>query len=233
VKRSVKIAIITMGALPALISTSLAVIYFSPDSRQAFLGSRTYEILADSFNDLRPYANFSNSASCVEDLKSLMIEFEPVGQMRNRSCVVRHGVRIARIGDTIISPNAVMTCSLAKSLLTWEREVQNTAQEVLGVRISEIRHVGTYNCRDLRTMPRIRSEHAYANAIDIVSFSSTEGKRYAVRGGWHGNSAVSLFLKSIAAKACQLFSVTLTPNSNPAHADHFHLDNGLFMGGDC
>jgi len=233
VKRPAKIAILMLGAVAALVSFALTLMYFSPDARQTFLRSDVYETLAGSFNKLRPYANIGNSASCIENLKSLSIEFKPVAEIRDRSCIVKHGVRIARIGDAIISPNAVVTCSLATSLLAWEKEVQNTAHEVLGVRISEIKHVGTYSCREIRTMPKILSEHAYANAIDIVSFRSEDGTRYAVKRDWQRDHKVSAFLKGIAVKACQSFSLTLTPNSNRAHADHFHLDNGLYMGGDC
>jgi hypothetical protein len=73
-----------------------------------------------------------------------------------------------------------------------------------------------------------RSQHATANAIDVAAFTLEDGRKISVRRNWHGNSPESRFLRSVHDGACRYFRVTLGPAYNAAHADHFHLDRGIF-----
>ena len=41
---------------------------------------------------------------------------------------------------------------------------------------------------------------------------------------WDDEGARGAFLKQVRDGACALFATTLSPDYNPAHADHFHLD---------
>jgi len=208
------------------------VLYFSHSARQKFLGGTVYAGIAYGYNELRPYANFGNTASCIEDLKTQALEFSPVTKFRTQSCVVEHGIHITLIGEAMLFPPAITTCSLAKSLIAWEKQIQNSARKLLNGKIKKIHHIGTYNCRS-GPMPKVLSEHAYANAIDVTGITTDAEIFISIRDDWHGDAKEALFVRAIATNACQPFSLVLTPNSNEAHADHIHLDNGLYLGGDC
>ena len=43
---------------------------------------------------------------------------------------------------------------------------------------------------------------------------------------WGKRGKEAKFLKRVHAGACDLFSVTLGPEYNAAHKDHFHMDMG-------
>ncbi|MNU06001.1 hypothetical protein D3C72_2510190 [compost metagenome] len=45
-------------------------------------------------------------------------------------------------------------------------------------------------------------------------------------GDWTGEGEKARFLRLVRASACEHFSVTLGPDYNAAHRDHFHLDMG-------
>jgi hypothetical protein len=45
---------------------------------------------------------------------------------------------------------------------------------------------------------------------------------------WSGEGKEALFLRRVRDAACDSFNVTLGPDYNAAHRDHFHLDMGLF-----
>jgi hypothetical protein len=67
------------------------------------------------------------------------------------------------------------------------------------------------------------SEHAFGNAIDIGGFRLADGRWVRVTS-WRNGGAEQAFLREVAQGACRHFTVVLTPESDTAHQDHFHLD---------
>jgi hypothetical protein len=199
--------------------------------RQQMFDSKIYAALAYISNEIRPYLHIGNSGNCIKNLKSLDIEFVPVPDTRFGSCLVEHAGIVSRIGNITLSAKAVMTCSLAKSLTEWERIIQQQAIEILGTRVDKIGHLGTYNCRSLRSIPKILSEHAYANGIDIKYLQLSTGDKISIQRDWNKNSKKAKFLHAAANSACGIFSLALTPNSNASHSNHFHFDNGISLFG--
>lgn len=122
------------------------------------------------------------------------------------------------------------TCPLLATLLVWERQVvQPAAARHFGVGVVAIDHVGTYACRAVNTgSPAATrpSQHATANAIDIVAFRLADGRRIDVAGDWTGAPAARAFLRAVRDGGCRLFPAVLGPDHNALHADHFHLDRG-------
>lgn len=113
-------------------------------------------------------------------------------------------------------------------------------------------HLGTHNCRRIRTYPDWISEHTFGNAIDLAGFdfgplprssSQVATERIAemprsLRGGfqvriadhWTGrgklNAYHSRFLREVATRLIErrdLFRGILGP-AWPGHHNHFHLD---------
>ena len=71
------------------------------------------------------------------------------------------------------------------------------------------------------------SEHAFGKALDIAAFRLVDGRSISVLDDYYDKGAKGAFLREIHQKACDLFDVTLGPDYNADHANHFHLDVGI------
>lgn len=147
-------------------------------------------------------------------------------------CGRYNAFRVLQAGGTSMKPPRVMECPLAAALALWlQHAVQPAADEHFGINVTSVRNVGVYNCRNIRSglgkIFAIRSEHGRSNAIDIASFRLANGRTISVLRDWSKrNEAEGKFLRAIHAAACNYFRVTLGPEANEAHRDHFHLDRG-------
>lgn len=127
-----------------------------------------------------------------------------------------------------LSPGeANMQCPLSVGAYLWMRELNAHAQTHFGQALSDVHHYGTYSCRRQRgNSSGAWSEHAFANAWDIASFELSDGTLISVKSDWGKSGAKYSFLKDARKSACKIFNVTLSPDYNAAHHDHFHLDMG-------
>lgn len=124
-----------------------------------------------------------------------------------------------------------MTCGEAAALYVWERHVARPAAvDILGSPLTQIETYGSFACRNIAGSGRL-SEHARGNAIDISGFRLEDGRVIDVQTFWGKGGKEAKFLKKVHSGACDLFSVTLGPDYNAAHRDHFHMDMG--PGGTC
>ena len=116
----------------------------------------------------------------------------------------------------------------------WEEHsVQPAAQEMLGRQVREIRHIGSYNCRQMRTssgLSQRMSTHATASAIDVAGFQLDDGRVIRLISDWEGDDATAAFLRGVRDGACGWFGLTLSPDFNRLHADHFHLQSSGWGG---
>lgn len=174
----------------------------------------------------RAYADYGDQG-CLAELATLDVDFRPPKTITGPNwCGIANAVRLTRIGSATLDHAAPLSCSMALALSRWQlEEVQPLAQKSLGSPIKRILHFGTYNCRTIRgDRLGLASQHAYANALDISGFKLANGKTLSILYDW----PKSPFLHQIAAQACTHFSTTLSPESNPNHRDHLHLDQGIF-----
>ncbi|WP_374471501.1 extensin family protein [Phenylobacterium sp.] len=146
-------------------------------------------------------------------------------------CATENTVRVRDGTAAPLAPAApVVTCPMALSYAMWTRNVvQPAARETLGTPISRIDHYGTYACRNVygRADGR-RSEHAFANAIDVAGFRTADGRRITVLRDFRRDDARGEFLRRVRDGACPWFRAVLSPDYNAAHRDHLHLDFGRF-----
>lgn len=121
---------------------------------------------------------------------------------------------------------AITSCPVAAALALWERDVvQPAAMRRFGVPVAAVDHAGSYSCRRLYGRPEGGfSEHARANAFDVLGFRLADGRTISVHRDWPGNDARAAFLRDLRDGACRLFATVLSPDYNAAHADHLHLD---------
>lgn len=136
------------------------------------------------------------------------------------------GGGMAELKFTVLKPEATMGCPMVAWTDDWVAgAVQPAAMAWFGQGVKEIRTGGAYACRRRNHNPNARlSEHAFGNAIDVMSFVFADGNVVTVKGGWRGNQAEQGFLRDVLHGACQRFKTVLGPGSDALHYDHFHLD---------
>lgn len=145
-------------------------------------------------------------------------------------CGYEDGIAIRAGGARIAAPSPaglVTSCPIAAALLLWdERVVQPAARRHFGEGVRALQHAGSYSCRRLYGRDEGEwSEHATANAVDIIGFRLDDGRTISVLRDWPGGGPKAAFLREVRDGACGTFTTVLSPDYNAAHADHFHLDS--------
>lgn len=169
--------------------------------------------------------------ACHEALSAASVMFKEVPAVSEGQCGFSEALEIssslAAWEPNPGAPNDLpMTCGLAAKLHLWERHVVIPAAEKhLGSPVSEIKVFGTFQCRKVAGNDRL-SEHAFAKAIDVAGFVLADGREITVLHDYHGEGSEGAFLREIRQRACEIFDVTLGPDYNADHANHFHLDVG-------
>jgi hypothetical protein len=147
------------------------------------------------------------------------------------ACATRDTVRVRDGTAVALSPPApVVTCPLALGYAFWSRHVvQPAARAELGQPVARIEHYGSYACRNVygRAEGR-RSEHAFANALDVAAFRTASGERVSVVRDFRSAGPRGRFLRRVRDGACPWFRAVLSPDYNAAHRDHLHLDRGRY-----
>ncbi len=146
----------------------------------------------------------------------------------SEQCFIQDRVDLRGVGNARLAPLETR-CAIALRMAMWERHsVQPAALDFLGSPVSSIDHFGSYSCRVMRTGsgPSTRmSTHATADAIDIAGFGLADGTRVRLLSDWESAGPKGDFLREVRDGACKWFSLTLSPDFNRLHADHFHLQS--------
>ena len=118
---------------------------------------------------------------CVSLRSAISAEVIPLAPVRYNDCGTPAPVLLRSIGgkDRIaVDPPLVMNCPMVAALSRWmEKTVQPAARATFGSPVARI--VGSsYACRNLYNLPNERrSQHAYANAIDLPAFFLANGRK--------------------------------------------------------
>jgi len=165
---------------------------------------------------------------CRVVLREGGIRFVEEPERTRGACTTRDTLRLQ--GPTLSPAAPVMTCPEALAYAFWTRHaVQPAARAELGEPIARVEHYGTYACRNMYGRATgMRSQHAYANALDVAAFRTASGHRITVAKDFRGYDADGRFLRRARDGACPWFRAVLSPDYNAAHADHLHLDMGRF-----
>ncbi|MCU0728952.1 MAG: extensin family protein [Sphingopyxis sp.] len=169
-----------------------------------------------------------DTRQCYAALTQAGVRYSPLpDQEFGGGCHAFGSVRIADLGSDVSATNlGPMTCPLASNFAAWVRHaVKPAARQVYGETLVRVETMGTYSCRNIynaRSGPR--SQHAFANAVDVSAFVFADGRRVTVLDGWRGDGRDQRFLRLIHQSACRRFGTVLGPDYNAPHANHFHLD---------
>jgi len=147
-----------------------------------------------------------------------------------RGCAVHDAVRISSRMPAF-NNGFTASCPLSVGLAMFIRYVvQPAAARHLHSEIVRVDHLGTFSCRPIvgGRDHAAMSEHAAANAIDIIGFVTRDGRKITVTKNWNGEDESATFLHEVRDGACPYFKAVLSPDFNAAHRTHFHLDMGRF-----
>jgi hypothetical protein len=175
---------------------------------------------------------------CEEQLRRAGVKFTPASMPVRPAtsnaplCGAPQAV-LYRSGPEKISygSSLFLTCGMALAMARFETVLNAEAEREFGQAVVRISHLGTYNCRRMARYPDWVSEHSYANAIDIASFTLKNGRKISVlksfgRGSPEPRRAEAEFLDRLSHRLFDedVFSGVITPAFDALHRNHFHLD---------
>lgn len=168
-----------------------------------------------------------------------------VESIREGQCGEDSPLRISALGSVRLVHEAVTNCAMTEALAQFALKAGELARETLGAELVAIDAGPGYQCRRRnRATAGKMSEHAFANALDVVSFQLSDGRKIAVEADWPhldalpaegekpappaGRAATpqARYLAGLHAIACKQFTTVLGPDANAAHRSHFHFDLG-------
>jgi len=177
-------------------------------------GAYKMNFLAYPYNLIRPLLLDGGGSQCLEGLDKAGITYRKLGDTRDGSCMIINAVKIRHFPNTKISSAIKVSCPTALNIAYFFDEIS----------AKNVTHLGSYNCRERRGNSVI-SEHGYGTAIDISEINGV-----SVLSDWNNSEGKGQLLRQAHRSACKYFSNVLTPDSNAAHKNHFHFDNGLGIG---
>jgi hypothetical protein len=189
----------------------------SPGEEKMLPDPRSAEMPADNMP--------AEEIACRERLKALGVEFEEHKAEHDPEigCSIPYPVVIRTLGKSIgIDSGAELNCPMAEAAARFVVDVvQPTAKAELGADLKSINQASAFVCRP-RNGTRKLSEHAFGNALDIASFTLSDGRKIEVGPAPPDKDAK--FLDAVRKAACGPFKTVLGPGADPDHALHFHFD---------
>ena len=181
-----------------------------------------------ALGDVKRLAGLSkNVSACHDALAAAGVDFEIAQPEHMGACCYSEALFVdASLSQWKAPEQMAMTCDLAAKMHLWERHIViPAAEKILGSPVKEIKAFGTFQCRRVAGQDHL-SEHSFAKAVDVAGFVLEDGREISVLKDFRNKGAKGDFLREIHDRACDLFDVTLGPDYNADHANHFHLDVG-------
>ena len=174
--------------------------------------------------------NAADYARCLTDLKSIGATFVEAKRIDDgKGCGIDKPLEVTNIlSGVTLAPKGLMRCETALALARWTKETAQPAAEVAfdkAIKIKTLNQASTYVCRlrNNATTGKI-SEHAHGNAVDIASFTFSNGTTIAIQPRDEDGTMDGAFQRAVTASACLYFKTVLDPGSDAAHETHLHLD---------
>lgn len=162
--------------------------------------------------------------ACEAALASSGLKIQRVAHLQQQGCALTDVVHVAP-ENRVFGQGFHATCPLAVGLALYMRHVvQPAARRHLGQEIAQVQHLGTFACRPVRNgkpMPEAgepvqMSEHAAANAIDIVGFRARDGRVISIGKHWRKDKPLQLASADPAAETGKAGPTNARPkNSSP------------------
>ncbi|WP_432421238.1 extensin family protein [Mesorhizobium huakuii] len=167
----------------------------------------------------------AEEVACRARLKALGVEFEEhkAESSPEIGCAIPYPLVLKSLGKSIaIAPGTELNCPMAEAAARFAADVvQPAAKAEFGADLKSINQASAFVCRP-RHGTRKLSEHAFGNALDIASFTLSDGSKVEV--GPTPPEKDGKFLNAVRKAACGPFKTVLGPGADADHALHFHLD---------
>ncbi len=130
--------------------------------------------------------------TCMQMLGPIAAQVETLSPIKQEQCGTAAPVSLKRLGPAAgsveLNPPAVLNCPMVAKLYSWlEKTLQPAARETFGAGVVRLNSTSGYVCRgrngDVMASGKL-SEHALANAIDIQSFTLSDGRIIDVGKHW-------------------------------------------------
>lgn len=161
--------------------------------------------------------------ACRQRLTQLGVKFDNMpAQSDPAGCSVPYPIVITSLGKGVgLEPDAAMNCAMAEATARFAKDVVSpAAQDVFGKPLKSISHASAYVCRPRAGTQKL-SEHAFGNALDISSFTLSDGTTVAVE--LSPTEKNGRFVSDVRRAACGPFKTVLGPG-DPDHSEHLHFD---------
>ncbi|RWB59070.1 extensin family protein [Mesorhizobium sp.] len=163
--------------------------------------------------------------ACRDRLKALGVEFEEHKAEHDAEigCSIPYPIVLKTLGKSIgIGSGTELNCRMAEAAARFAADVIRPAVRAeFGADLKSIAQASAFVCRPRHGGGKL-SEHAFGNALDIASFTLSDGKTIEI--GPVPPEKEAKFLDTVRKAACGPFKTVLGPGSDADHALHFHLD---------
>jgi hypothetical protein len=237
-RSAVVVAILALVAIPALSAEEGPV---SPLPRPNPLAEVAPEDIAKPepnpiVEDPPPApADEEELAKCEAELRKLGGTFKRLPLIDGEGvCGTAAPYRLDTVRGVVLEPATQITCETAVAIARWVNHVLVAAADALGddTRLAKIRHGSTYICRTRNNLETEKiSYHAFAQAIDIMSFEFDRHSPIGVTARAGDGNLEESFQRAVRGGACLYFTTVLGPGSDDFHQDHLHLDVAERRGG--
>lgn len=163
--------------------------------------------------------------ACRRRLKSMGVDFEERKAEHDAAvgCSIPYPIALKTLGKSLdIHPETELNCQMAEAAVRFAANtIQPAAKAELGANLKSVGQASAFVCRPRHGGGKL-SEHAFGNALDIASFTLSNGRRIDV--GPVPPEKDAKFLNAVRKAACGPFKTVLGPGSDTDHSLHLHLD---------
>ena len=99
----------------------------------SFLNSRN-GVLYEIYDTIRPKLVSSGGKSCLIELRQKNVQFVKLGDIEEKSCLIKNAVRINKLPQTRLSSAVTLNCKTALDFANWAEEIN----------AKNIVHMGSY-----------------------------------------------------------------------------------------
>lgn len=126
---------------------------------------------------------------CIRLLGPAVVELEVEAPIRAGACGAPALVLLKRVGPAPgveMRPAMTVNCAVAARTAEWiDKVVQPAARDLLGSTVAALSGTSGYQCRFRNNaIAGKMSEHAFANAMDVLGFVLADGRRVDVLAHW-------------------------------------------------
>lgn len=168
-------------------------------------------------------------AACLAVLQN-QVSGQIIAPIDQGQCRITSPLQLTALNQpvTMQFDQAIITnCTMATTLLAWAKQADRLARLHFGSTIKTIGTGSHYQCRAVNNQQGSRrSEHSFANALDIMSFTFSNGETTHLADGWNSGDKQQQFWRQLHHASCSLFMTVLGPQADEAHQTNLHLDMG-------